>query len=69
MAAKKLFRVRKEHIKEIECISNYYCEKAFSEGFVFLREKGKSSIYMMNSRVNRKTLDIVLIEDMEVVEG
>lgn len=68
MASKKLFRVRKDHIKEIKCMSNYYCEKAFAEGFVFLKEEDNESIYMMNSRANRKSLDITLIDCIEIVE-
>lgn len=67
MASKKLYRVKKNHILEVRTISNYFVEQAFRHGYVFIKEDNKDDIYMINTTVTKKTFNISLIENIEVV--
>jgi hypothetical protein len=69
MALKRLYRVKRDHIKVIPKISTYHCEVAFQEGYVFIQEEGSEDIYMLHSRTNKKELEITWLEKVEVVEG
>lgn len=65
MAAKKVFRIKNEHIKEIPVVSNYYIEKAFSEGYVFIKEtenNTENEIRMINTTTTKKQFTVTLVE-------
>lgn len=64
----KLFRVREEHILNVKTISNYYIEKAFRLGYVFVRDERKD-VYMISTTKTKKAFKIDLVENIEVVKG
>jgi hypothetical protein len=58
----KLYRINEEHIKEIPIVSNYYVEKAYSEGYVFIKEKDvEDEIRMITSTCSQKSFQVDLI--------
>lgn len=69
MALKRLYRIRREHIKVIPKISNYYCAEALHNGYTFIQEEGCKSVYMMYTRTNKKDIEVELLEKVEIVEG
>lgn len=64
----KLFRVREEHILNVRTISNYYIEKAFRLGYVFVRDERKD-VYMISTTKTKIAFRIDLVENIEVVKG
>ncbi|AGK95614.1 hypothetical protein [Clostridium pasteurianum] len=67
MASKKVYRVKKEHIKEIPKNSNVFILNAFTCGYVFVRVKDRKEVYMISTTVTKKTMKIELIENIEIV--
>lgn len=67
MASKKLYRIKKEFIKEVEILSNYYIEMAFLEGYVFVKHN-LNNIYMINTTVTKKALTVTMLDNAEIVE-
>lgn len=62
----KLFRIKKEYIKVVKDVC-FDIEKAFREGYVFIKEKNKEDVYMINTTVSKKTFTVSLI-NVEIVE-
>lgn len=67
MANIKFYRINKNSILEIKTISNYYVELAFKLGYVFIKEKGKDDVYMINTNQKQTTFNIRLI-NCEIVD-
>ena len=67
MASKKLYRIKKEFIQEVEILSNYYIEMAFLNGYVFIKNN-KNHVYMINTTVTKKALTVTMLENIEIVE-
>ena len=63
----KLFRVKESHILDVRVISNYYVEKAFKLGYVFVRDR-KDDVYMIGTTKTKKAFKIDLIENIEIVK-
>lgn len=67
----KLYRIKREAIKEIPVVSNYYCEKAFNEGYMFIKEtenNPNNEIRMISTTVSFKSFEIGLI-NVDIVEA
>lgn len=69
MGLKRLYRIRRDHIKVIPKISNYYCAEALHQGYVFIQEEGCKSVHIMYTRTNKRDIEIELLENVEIVEG
>lgn len=67
MANVKFYRINKNSILEIKTISNYYIEKAFDLGYVFVKEESKEEVYMINTNQKQTTFNIRLI-NCEIVD-
>lgn len=62
MAAKKLYRIKKEFILEVKDITPHFCELAFQQGYTFIKKEGTEQVYLLNSTKTLKTLSIDLVE-------
>lgn len=67
MANVKFYRINKNSILEIKTISNYYVELAFKLGYVFIKEKGREEVYMINTTPKGLKFDIRLV-NCEIVD-
>ena len=67
MASKKLFRINKNNILEVNTVSNYWVEMAFKLGYVFITEKNKEGTYMINTTTTKKSFSVNLVENIEIV--
>ena len=67
MASKKLFRINKNSILEVNTVSNYWVEMAFKLGYVFITEKNKEGTYMINTTTTKKSFSVNLVENIEIV--
>lgn len=58
----KLYRVKESSIKIIPVVSNYYIEKAWFEGYVFVQEEDRpNEVRMITSTCSQNSYKIELI--------
>lgn len=71
MNARTLYQVRKSHIKDIDALNTFHCERAFREGYVFVRVVGdcneKGSVYILSTTKSKQILKSQLVENIEIV--